>query len=194
MDYRTKSTSREKLRELAKIIRQDIFKCEDKYYFDVIKAFEMLPYLSNNSVTTEIVSDDDEELGVSPSTMTFDENGEKYVIKIKESVYEKAYFKKSGGYRMHIMHEICHFLLFIFGFTPYFDRTYRNYELKPYESIEWQAKALAGEILIPYDATKNLTEKQIKRRCRVSKEAAQNRLNMEVKTNELKNQKKKVAD
>lgn len=175
MDYRTKPISRKDLRKLSKIIRK-IFKCKNKYFFDVIKAFELLPmYFS--SVTTEIVLDDDPELNDVPATTVPDMNGN-YCIKIKESIYEGAYYKKIGGYRNHIMHEICHVILFIIGFTPYFDRTYKNNELKPFESIEWQAKALAGEVLIPYEKTINMSEKQIMHRCKVSKEAAKMRLKL----------------
>lgn len=39
MDYRTKPTSRAELRTIATFIRK-IFKCENEYYFDVIKAFD----------------------------------------------------------------------------------------------------------------------------------------------------------
>lgn len=48
--------------------------------------------------------------------------------------------------------------------------------MKPYESIEWQAKALAGEVLIPYEATINLTFKEIVTKCKVSDDAALKRL------------------
>jgi hypothetical protein len=176
MDYRTKPISRDDIRGIAAIIRR-LFKCRTKYYFDVINAFELMPAYFPN-VTTEVVSDDDPELTDVPATTVPDMNGS-YCIKIKESVYEGAYTKKIGGYRNHIMHEMCHVILFILGFTPYFDRAYRNNELKPYESIEWQAKALAGEILIPYESTKNLTAKQIVTKCKVSKDAALKRLKIE---------------
>lgn len=177
MDYKTKPVSRETLRELSKIIRVKMFHCKNKFYFDVVSALEKLPMIFND-VSVEIVDDNDDELKDVPCTTTLDD-ANRYVIKIKESVYDGAYFKKNGGYRMHIMHEISHYLLFKIGFKPYFDRTYRNNELKSYESIEWQAKALAGEILIPYQDTKSLTERQIRKKCRVSKDAARNRIMME---------------
>lgn len=179
MDYKTKPISRDTLRELSTIIRNKIFHCTKKYFFDVISALEELPLIGND-VSVEIVADNDGELKGVPCTTTLDPSN-KYVIKIKESVYDGAYFKKNGGYRMHIMHEICHYLLFSIGFKPYFYRTYRNNELKFYESIEWQAKALAGEILIPYEETKGLSESQIMKKCKVSKEAAQKRIKLDKK-------------
>lgn len=37
----------------------------------------------------------------------------------------------------------------------------KNREIKPYESMEWQAKALAGEIMMPYEDTANMSVKDI---------------------------------
>lgn len=176
MDFKTKAISRSEIRNLAKEIRRK-FKCKNKYYFDVIRSFESLPILYKN-VSTEIVLDNDPELGAAPSALVFDIDGN-YIIKIKESIYEGAYFDKVGGYRNHIMHEICHYILFQLGYTPDIDKVYKNSELKCYESIEWQAKALAGEVLIPYEATVGLTESEIMRKCKVSKEAAQKRISLD---------------
>ena len=176
MDYRTKSISRDKLRQYSLVIKK-IFKCRNKYFFDVIFAFEVLPLYLNN-VTTEIVSDDDPDLKGAPATTIPDFCGN-YSIKVKETVYNKAYYDKNGGYRMHIMHEICHVILFMLGYLPFFDRAYKNNELKPYESIEWQAKALAGEVLIPYETTRGMTLEQIMKKCKVSKEAAQKRIDLD---------------
>ena len=178
MDYKTKAISRDEIRNIAKVIRK-LFKCRNKYYFDVIKAFELLPVMFKN-VFTEIVLDDDPELGSAPSSIIPDMNGN-YIIKIKDSIYDGAHHRKIGGYRNHIMHEICHFFLFMLGYTPHFDRVYKNFELKNYESIEWQAKALAGEILIPYENTIGLTEKEIIRKCKVSIEAAKKRVSLDNK-------------
>lgn len=172
MDYCTKPISRSKLRMIAGFIRK-LFKSKNKYFFDVVKVFELLPHYFDN-VFTEIVSDDDQELNGVPAATILLEN-RRYCIKVKESVYEKAYFEKNGGYRMHIMHEISHYLLFMLGYTPQFDRVYKNKELKSYESVEWQAKALAGEILIPYENTIDMSTMSIMRKCKVSREAALNR-------------------
>lgn len=176
MDYKTKAISRNEIRNIARFIRK-LFRCRNKYYFDVIKAFEELPFMFSN-ISTEIVLDDSPELGNAPSTIISDRKGN-YVIKIKESVYEGAYYKKIGGYRNHIMHEICHYILFMLGYTPHFDKVYKNFVLKDYESVEWQAKALAGEVLIPYENTIGLTEEEIMKKCKVSNDAAKKRVSLD---------------
>ncbi|MGL4948812.1 MAG: ImmA/IrrE family metallo-endopeptidase [Anaeroplasmataceae bacterium] len=173
MDFKTKAITRDEIRYYADIIR-NLFNSKDIYCFDVIHAFEMLPVIFDN-VTTEISLEDDPELSDIPSAIIPDSNGN-YHIKIKESVYEGAHFDKVGGYRNHIMHEICHYFLFKFGYEPFMDTVYKNYELRAYESIEWQAKALAGEVLIPFELTKDLTQEQIEEKCKVSSEAAKIRI------------------
>ena len=42
MDYKTKPTSREELRGIARFVRK-LFKCKNKYRFDVMDAFEKIP-------------------------------------------------------------------------------------------------------------------------------------------------------
>lgn len=42
MDYKTKPTSREELRGIARFIRK-LFKCKNKCRFDVMDAFERIP-------------------------------------------------------------------------------------------------------------------------------------------------------
>lgn len=176
MDYRTKKISREKIRNIAMALWV-IFDCKNKYYFDVIKALEKMPTLFSN-VSVEILSDDDPILRNVPATTIPDMKGN-YSIKVKESVYEKAYFKNNGGYRMHIMHEISHCILFMIGYIPYFDRAYKNNELDNCESIEWQAKALAGETLINYRNTFGMSVESIMARCKVSKDAALKRISLD---------------
>ncbi len=175
MDYRTRKTSREEIRRYSNQIRKK-FHCRNKYYFDVIKAFEMMPILFPN-VAVEIVEDDDIDLVGVPSTTIPDMSGH-YTIKVKESVYDRAYTGKNGGCRMHIMHEMCHVFLFELGYFPFVDRAYKNLELEPCESAEWQAKALAGEVMIPYESTCNMTSQSIVKKCKVSTEAANKRIKL----------------
>ena len=147
MDFRTKPISREKIRVIAYWVRTYLFKCKNKYYFDVINALELMPYKFNN-VTVIIVPDDEPDLEDVPASTLLDFEGN-YIIKIKETVYDGAYYRKNGGYRNHIMHEIAHVILFMLGFFPYFDVAYGNRDLKPYESIEWyieRAKERAAQL------------------------------------------------
>lgn len=172
MDYKTRPISREKLRVIAKAVRQ-AFKCKNKLRFDVIDAFERASDIFPFLVTT-VVEDDELPLDI-PARCIPDFNG-KYVIEVKNSIYEGA-VNGVGGYRGHILHEICHGILCYLGFTPILERTFKNKELNPYESMEWQAKALCGEILVPYDETKEMTPRQIKFYCKVSYDCAKLRAN-----------------
>lgn len=169
MDYKTKSISRNKIRRIAKLFREEFHEClsKDKLYFDVIRCFEIINFKYPN-VTTEIC--DDEELGDNPGRCIPDFKGN-YHIKIKNSVYEGAK-NGTGGYRTHIIHEISHAFLCMLGYTPILDREFNNKELRPFESMEWQAKALAGEILMDYELTKGLNILQLEIYCGVSIDGA----------------------
>ena len=172
MDYKTRPTSREELRVIARYVRK-LFKCKNKYRFDVIDAFERIPSFFSEIVCL-VVEDEDIE-GDVPARCVPDFKGG-YTIEVKLSVYGGA-VQGIGGYRAHILHEICHAILCILGFTPILDRVYKNNELKPYESMEWQAKALCGEIMMPYEGTEGLSVKQIRHYCQVSRESAELRYN-----------------
>ena len=172
MDYKTKRISRFQIRLLAKIYR-DIFKeciSNDGLYVDVIKMFELTPDKFKN-ITTKIV--DDDILGSIPGRCNPDFNGN-YHIQIKESVYIGA-VEGTGGYRTHIVHELSHAFMCMFGFTPVCDRSFKNRELNPCESMEWQAKALAGEILMENELTKGMSAEELINKCGVSLEGAVNR-------------------
>ena len=173
MDYKTKKISRNQIRIMAKIFR-DIFKeCISKngLYVDVIKMFEITPSIFKN-ITTEIVPD--EVLDNIPGRCNPDFNGN-YHIQIKESVYIGA-VEGVGGYRTHILHELSHAFMCMVGFTPVCDRSFKNRELLPYESMEWQAKALTGEILMDNDLTKGMAIEELIENCGVSRSGANNRI------------------
>ena len=148
MDYKTKPTSREELRGIARFIRK-LFKCKNKYRFDVMDAFERIP--SVIPAVTCLVVEDDEIEGDIPARCVPDFEGH-YTIEVKSSIY-------------------------LLGFTPILDRAFKNNELKPFESMEWQAKALCGEILMPYEETEGLSVRQIRHLCQVSRESAELRYN-----------------
>ena len=98
-----------------------------------------------------------------------------YCIHIRESVYIGAVEGK-GDCLGFINHEICHFILIhILGIgpsnsNPTYARTVKTNAIPKYKSMEWQAKALCGELMIPYERCKNLTFKQIIYRTGSSKE------------------------
>lgn len=180
MDYMTKPISREKIRTISKAVRE-IFKCRNKFYFDVVEAFEKLPLLFPE-VTTAIVEDDNTEyindLNCPAAFVPFYDG--KFIIYVREKTYNDA-VKGKGGPRAHIMHEISHFILFKLGYTPILERSFKNNEINPpYISFEWQAKALAGEVLIPFTYTSLMSVKSIMKRCKVSKECAETRRRLDV--------------
>ena len=73
---------------------------------------------------------------------------------------------------MDIVHEMAHAYLCMSGYEPLSSREYEDCSLSPCESMEWQAKALAGEIMMPYEATKEMNESDIARIYGVSESAA----------------------
>ena len=162
MDYMTKPISRSDLRVIAKAFRAR-FGCKNKLRFNVINAYERFPSLFPN-VVTQIIDDDDDSCMPSniPSSCTLSSDG------------------TVGGYRAHILHEMCHAILIMMGFSPIMGRAFKNNQIEPYRSMEWQAKALAGEILVPYERTKGMSVKQIMAYCGVSKACAKMRLKLDV--------------
>ena len=182
MDYETRPIGRKDLRSIAKWVR-GIFKTKNKLRFNAINAFETIPQIFEGMVTTEIIEDNDttliSDLDVPGSCIPNFEGG--YHIVIRERVYDGA-CRGIGGYRDHIVHEISHAILCVLGFTPILERSFKNNEIKPlYKSMEWQAKALTGEILVPYEETKGMTERQIKHYCKVSRDLAKHRLSLDRK-------------
>ena len=172
MDYKTKKISRKLIRAIAQVIRYIFKECisDDGLSVDVIKMLE-LSYDKFKCITYEIVEDD--VLKSIPCRCNPDFKGN-YHIQIKDSVYVGA-AEGIGGYRMHIVHELSHAFMCIIGFTPVCDRGFNNFELRPYESMEWQAKALAGEIMMDHALTEGMSIDELMNKCGVSLEGANNR-------------------
>lgn len=174
MDGITHPTSRLLLRDVANKFRETFF--QNGLYVNVLSLIEVFPIYFPKCVIV-VVSDEEMEEGT-PTTIEenlLDETG-KYTIRIKESVYERA-CNGSGGDRMHIIHEMSHYILIEeYGFKPLTARSYGNIVVryKPC-SMEWQAKALAGEIMMPYEMTNGMAVYEISKKCGVSNEAATKR-------------------
>ena len=157
MDYMTKPTSRYALRQIAPFVRE-LFGVDPSSEFPVLDALEKVPDVFPGSGFA-IVPDDSLPKDT-PARCRPDEDGN-FLIEIKESVYDGAYNKHIGAYRGFIMHEICHIFLYKIGFTPIYTRSFENYEIPAYCSVEWQTKALCGEIMMPYEETKGLSCERI---------------------------------
>ena len=120
----------------------------------------------------EIVDDNAFEINV-PARGYFEPDGN-YTIEIKEYVYNGA-IQGNGACRGFIMHEIFHPFLYRLGFVPLYERSFKDGELHPYESVEWQVKAITGEYMMNYDQTKDLSKDEIIKQFGVSKAFAKKR-------------------
>lgn len=165
MDYITKPTSREELRLHAKRFRK-LFEIAPNGSFPVLECLEKLPDIFNGSTYSVV-----EDCELAPKTMAqcyLNEEGTGFVIEIKESVYEGA-LRGNGAFRGFICHELCHVYLFYMGFRPLFQRAFDNNKIPPYRSVEWQAKALCGEVMIPFYESEGLSQNDLVSKYEVSK-------------------------
>ncbi len=154
IDYKTKPLSREVIREYSKFIRKDLNLKNSKFSIEEVIncVFEKYKVM--------FLYDEDYEFhdGVCCYLVFINDKAH---IHIKNSVYENACEgdHKSIGF---IIHEICHFYLIkIFDHSPISDKRYPSRTLANYESTEWQAKALCGELMIPFEKFKNKTIREI---------------------------------
>ncbi len=170
MDYKTKPTNRLELRKLARVF-DALVNTNDTLYKPVVelldKITDIMPF-----VHYEIVEDDTFEINV-PARGYFESDGT-YTIEIKDYVYEGA-IRGVGAYRGFIMHEIFHPFLYIMGFVPLYERSFKDGELSAFESVEWQVKAITGEYMMNYERTKVFSQSEIIERCGVSKGFARKR-------------------
>lgn len=171
MDYLTKATSRSDIRQYATILRQ-IFGIPAGGPFPVLMVLERLRDVFKGS-WYEVVENN--ELPSSTMARCFQNNDGGYTIQIKESVYRGAHDRQIGAFLGFICHEICHVFLFYIGFTPIHDRSFGDQELPCYCSVEWQSKALAGEVMIPYEESCGMDEDEIMSTYHVSKGFAKKR-------------------
>lgn len=169
VDYLTEPVSRLKLRELSLVFR-DLFDVSPNEKFPVLDALERFSSVFRNSYY-EVVEDSELSPKVPAKCELLDDGGFKIVI--KESVYKGA-ARDIGAYRDHIVHEMCHAFLNSVGLRPNFERAFtKNYPR--YMSAEWQAKALCGEVMMPFDATNGMSERDIVKKFGVSHSEAKYR-------------------
>ncbi len=168
MDYEIKPVCREQLRLFARFFRSICGVPED-VPIDPVALLDRLPDLEGFGGVRYDVVCDDALPGNVPAQCIPTENG--YLIQVKESVYLGASERRVGGHRMHIMHEISHVFLDKLGYKPIFTRCVAN-DTMPYRKLEWAVKALAGEIMMPYEYTVGLSEKEIMESYGVSSSAA----------------------
>lgn len=156
------------LRDLAVHIRETL-KLQNELRFPVLFFLETYMPLMFEGFHFEIV--EKEELGNEIHAQTDIVNR---CIKIREDVYEGA-VKRVGRDRMTVAHEIAHYVLLVVCGLK-FNRCFEEKVMKPYEDPEWQAKALAGELLCPAHLIRRMTAEEIARQCGVSLAAARTQL------------------
>lgn len=175
MDYFTKPVSRATLRKLSGIFRY-LFHVGNTGAFPVLEALEKLPDVFSGC-NYEVVPDN--KLPIKTMAQcSLNNNPNGYTIEIRESVYKGAYQHKNGACLGFICHELCHIFLFKLGFTPRHARSFADNELPPYLSVEWQAKALCGEVMIPYNESQGMTLHEILTYYHVSQGFAYHRLGL----------------
>lgn len=171
MDYLTKPTTREQIREFASIFRE-LFNVPLIGKFPVL---EVLEKFRSKFPTFHYEAVNDDELPISiPAQCDVGTDGS-FVMKIRQSIYDGAYKKDIGAYRDHILHELCHVFLYSIGFTPIIQRSFSNGTIPNYCSAEWQAKALCGETMISYEESYDMTVEEIQKYYGVSKAQAEYR-------------------
>lgn len=162
--YCVEGKSRKDLRKLAKVIRKWLC-IEDELYFPAVEIMEILQNFDDNA-SFEIVTADELEQGEHAVTDIVNK-----VIKIREDVYEGA-CKGNGRDRMTIVHEFAHFIMLcVLGFK--LARTFDDADIPAYKDPEWQAKCLAGELMMDSDLIRHLSSWEIVEKCGVSLPAAE---------------------
>ncbi|MDO5310024.1 MAG: hypothetical protein Q4G03_11120 [Planctomycetia bacterium] len=177
MDYLTKPTTRMDLRKYSKYLRQ-IFGVPETGAFPVLQVLEKIPDVFEGC-NSEILEDHNFPLKTMARCVQHDKK--RVAIEIKQSVYDGAHKRNIGAFNGFICHEICHLFLFKIGFTPIFERNYANNTIQPCRSVEWQAKALCGEVMIPYEESKGMNEQEICATYHCSKASARYRVNLDKK-------------
>lgn len=176
MSYSCSPMSRKYLRSLANRIRSHL-KQQNTIYFPVKEFLERLH---------QIVDDEDFYVDVRPvSSWKFRKSVHAYYdvsencICIREDVYDGA-CDGNGRDRMTVMHECCHVIL-IKWLHVKLTRCFGA--VKPYEDPEWQAKCLAGELMVPSSLVQGMRAEEVADRCGVSISAARYQLRKNKESN-----------
>ncbi|WP_419020051.1 ImmA/IrrE family metallo-endopeptidase [Intestinimonas butyriciproducens] len=171
MKYSCPPLSRKQIREYARCIRRAL-KIEGLLWFPVEQFLETLHLLTNDEdLYFQIIPDD--EWNQPPNRHAyFDLNDD--CIYIKESIYVGA-CNGNGRDRMTIVHECAHVLLIRHSHLT-LARSFDD-DIPIYCDPEWQAKCLAGELMVPADRVQGISASDVSARCGVSKEAARYQLN-----------------
>lgn len=133
-------------------------------YFPIVNVLEVI-HIFDDDAHFEIVEADELEENEHAVTDIISKT-----IKIRSDVYEGA-CNGVGRDRMTIAHEFAHFItLCVCGFR--LARSFGDVDVPPYCDPEWQAKCLAGELMIDSDLVKGMSRSEVIEKCGVSYDAA----------------------
>ncbi|MGN0405350.1 MAG: ImmA/IrrE family metallo-endopeptidase [Bariatricus sp.] len=160
MNIAATGMSRKTIREIAGIVRKSCG-CDDKPYFPIAQFIEfVLGNPDNPEFNYEIVDPNEME------DMYGNTNTGTNTMRIRSDVYERA-VKGVPRDRFTLCHELGHYLLH----RPEM-MSYARGEVPRYCNPEWQANTFAGELMAPYNLTKNMSVDEIMKRCGMSRQAA----------------------
>ena len=169
MKFSCPAMSRENLRSYARNIRKQLG-LQNVTKFPAVEFLETLPsLLGDNSLYYDYVADEEWEDANVHAYYDLENN----CIKVRESVYVGA-CEGNGRDRMTITHECCHVLLLHHSHMK-LTRSFDSH-IPAYQDPEWQAKCLAGELMIPYDLVGNMAPSEVVAICGVSLQAARYQL------------------
>ncbi|MBS7359050.1 MAG: hypothetical protein KIG53_00430 [Oscillospiraceae bacterium] len=136
----------------------------NELYFPIVEVLEML-HKFDEDAHFEVVEADELEENEHAVTDIITKT-----IKIRSDVYEGA-CNGVGRDRMTIAHEFAHFItLCVCGFR--LARSFGDVDIPPYRDPEWQAKCLAGELMIDSDLVKGMSSSEVSEKCGVSFDGA----------------------
>lgn len=169
MEQITKPASRATLRRLSMYFRK-LFDIPLNGEFPVLQSLEKISDIFKG--TTYVIVEND-ELPSKVMAQCEKNNGPGFTIKIKKMIYDGA-CKGINAYKGFILHEMCHVFMYEIGYTPILQRTFQD-EVPSYVKIEWQVKAITGEVAIPYNESEGMTVNQIIKKYNVSRGFARTR-------------------
>ncbi|MEA4914771.1 MAG: ImmA/IrrE family metallo-endopeptidase [Christensenella sp.] len=166
MQYMCQPLSRIQLREYARSIRKAL-KLDKCAWLPAVKLLEGFHrVLEDEDFNVEIVDDDYFTNGTHAAYFP-----EENCIRVRNSVYEGA-CNNCGRDRMTIVHELAHVFLLRVS-SVQFSRCFDEKTMPTYCDPEWQAKCLAGELMMPYYLVGTQTAAEIAENCGVSWQAAE---------------------
>ena len=165
MQIKGNPMTRDHISEVAWKLRQLLGLVESPWV-DVIDLIERkIPELFGDEISVQIMPVED--MG-SDHGRTIPDEGKMY---IREDVYLGA-IDGSGRDRATIVHEIGHFIFHSNLHISFARIVGDNVRLQPFKDPEWQAKAFAGEFLVPRYLTQHMSVDEIMDKCGVSFDSA----------------------